>query len=380
MPKWHPRLLRSLAVRTTTFSVLLSVAVLAVAVAAIAGSSAFKPPPFTVPPAGAFILKANPGPKMVDPFTKQAVVLPFWNALPVPAGPVGDASKTYTVCVSHSLFHPFPLSQKSSAALEAKRHPNVKLLYYNTNNDPLQQVRDLNQCLNRKVDGVLVYPHSVGPLTPEIEKLAKAGIPVVGMERTVATNKFLSWVYLDTQQELKLLTKGICAAVHNQGKVVEMPGTLGSSPQITRHGYFVQWMSRYCPKVQLSSTPATDFGAGTGYSVGLSFLRSPASSGVGAIFVDSNGAGEGLVKAEEQVGKKIPIFGIDADCKEIGLIQQGKIAGAVDHNPLHGDVALRLLLMHLNGKTPPHYVLEEPTFLITKANAANALPTCWGPK
>lgn len=380
MPNRHAVRQRRFTLRAAITLVLLAAAATAVSAAVAAASSKFNPPPFTVPPAGAYILKFNPGPKTVDPFTKQPVVLPFWKDLPVPAGPVGDPKKTYTVCVSHSLFHPFPLSQKSSAALEAARHSNVKLLYYNTNNDPLQQVRDLNQCLNRKVDGVLVYPHSVGPLTPEIEKLTKAGIPVVGMERTVATSKFLSWVYLDTQQELSLLTKGICKAVGNKGKVVEMPGTLGSSPQITRHGYFVQWMSTYCPAVKLSSTPATDFGAGTGYSVGLSFLRSPASNGVGAIFVDSNGAGEGLVKAEEQVGKKIPIFGIDADCKEIGLIQQGKIAGAVDHNPLHGDVALRLLLMHINGKTPPHYVLEEPTFLITKSNAAKALPTCWGPK
>jgi ribose transport system substrate-binding protein len=277
------------------------------------------------------------------------------------------------------LLHPFTTGQRDAVALEAARHPNVKIIYYNTNNDALAQIQNINQCISRHVDGIMSYPQAVAPLTPEVEKATAAGVPFVGMERTVATNKFLSWVYLDTSKELALLTPAICQTVHNTGKVVEMPGVLGSSPEITRHGYFTAYMHKNCPNVQLGMTPATDFSAGTGYSVGLTFLQSPASSGVSAIFVDSNGESEGLIRAEQQVGKKIPIFGVDADRRQIHLIQQGLITGAVDHNPLHGDVALRLLIMHVEGKTVPHYVLEEPLFEINKSNAAKALAYSWGP-
>jgi ribose transport system substrate-binding protein len=339
----------------------------------------FKPPPFTVPPGGASVLKLAPGPSATGPQSKSPIVLPFWGNFPVKDGPIGDATKTYTFCVSQSLIHPFTTGQRDAVALEAARHPNVKIVYLNTNNDAAQQIQDMNSCMNRKAAGVMIYPQAVAPLTPVIEKLTKAGIPIVGMERTVATNKFLSWIYLDTEKELGLLVPEICKTVGNKGKVVEMPGVPGSSPAITRHGYFVAAMKKNCPNVQLGTTPATDFSAGTGYSVGLTFLRSPASNGVSAIYVHSNGESEGLVRAMKQVGKKIPIFGIDADRKQIGLIKDGWIAGAVDHNPLHGDVALRLLIQHIEGKKVPLYVLETPLFLITKANADKALNYSWGP-
>jgi ribose transport system substrate-binding protein len=353
---------------------------------AASGSNAddgtFTPPEFTVAPADAEVIQADPGPKMKGPITGGQISLPFWNLFPVKDGPIGDPSKTYTICVSHSLIHPFPVSQKESAEMEAARHPNIKLIQRNTDNDPLQQIRDLKDCMNRKVDGVLVYPHSVGPLTPVIEDLTDAGIPVIGMERTVATEKYTSWIFLDTEDELDLLTASICKEVGNEGTVAEMPGVLGSSPQILRHGYLVQGLKKHCPKVKLIATPATDFSSGTGYSVGLQFLRSPAADDIKAIFVASTGAGEGLRRAMDQVGKDIPIFGVDASCKEIEMTKEGKFAGLVDHNPLHGDLALRLLILHLEGKKVPKFIKQPltPHFTITPENADKALPTCWGPQ
>lgn len=348
-----------------------------VGLAAVASAVAFTPPPFTVPPPGATVLQPSPGPQVKGPQSGTPVVLPFWGAFPVKAGPIGDPSKTYTFCVSQSLIHPFTTGQRDAVALEAARHPNVKINYLNTNNDAIRQIQDLNTCINRKVAGIMVYPQAVAPLTPVIEKATKAGIPVVGMERTVATNKFTSWIYLDTGAELKKLVPEICKEVKNTGTVIRMPGVLGSSPEITRGGYFRQYMGQFCPNVKLGVTPATDFSAGTGYTVGQTFLRSSASKGVSAIFVDSNGIAEGLIRAMQQTGKKIPIFGIDATCREIKLIKQGWITGAVDHNPLHGDVALRLLIKNLAGEKVPKYVLERPLGEINKANAT--LKGCWGP-
>jgi ABC-type sugar transport system substrate-binding protein len=344
--------------------------------------STFVPPKFTTAPEGAVELKSEPGPLLKAPMTGGTVSLPFWNSFPVKEGPIGDPKKTYTICVSHSLIHPFAVGQKESAAMEAARHPNLKLIQQNTDNDPLQQIRDLNDCMNRKVDGVTTYAHSVGPLTPVIEKLTAAGIPVVGMERTVATDKYASWIFLDTEKELDLLTQSICKQIGGKGTVAEMPGVLGSSPQILRHGYLVQGLKRHCPAVKLVQTQATDFGSGKGYTAGLQFLRSPASDNVDAFFVASTGAGEGLVKAEEQTGKKIPIFGVDASCKEIEMTKAGKFAGLVDHNPLHGDVAVRLLIMAIEKKPIPKAVSEPvtPPFVITPETADKAMATCWGPK
>jgi ABC-type sugar transport system substrate-binding protein len=342
-------------------------------------TAANDPNAFLSAPAGATLLQPKLGAKTTGPITHAPLALPYEGDYSVPAGPIGDPKKTYTICFSQALIHPWATAQKESVMLEAKRHPNVKILYYNTNNDPLEQIRNLSQCQSRKVDAVLVWPHSVGPLTPQINKLCKAGVPVVGMERTVGTHCFTSWIYFDVAGEMDMVAKAVCQQVGNQGKVAEALGTLGSSPEILRHGGFSAGLKKNCPKVQLVTTPATDFGEGTGYSVGLTFLRSPASQGVKAIFADATEAGQGILKAENQVGKSIPIYGVDADRQQVAQVQQGKLAGIVDHTPLHADLALRLAILQLEHKKVPQFVNIEAPALITKDNAGKAVGVAWGP-
>lgn len=343
-----------------------------------AGGS-FRPPALTVAPAGATSLSLKPGPVMKGPLTGAKLVLPYFGDYPVPAGPIGDPKKTYTICFSQPLIHPWATAQKESVMLEAARHSNIKMLYFNTDNDPLQQIQDLNQCIDRKVDGILVWPHSVGPLTPEINKIAQAHIPLVGMERTVATTQYTSWVFLNFAHELSDVAQAVCTKIGGTGKVAEVLGTLGSSSEILRHGYFQQYLKQDCPKAQLITTPATDFGENTGYSVGLTFLRSSSSEGVKAIFADATEAGQGVLKAEAQVGKTIPIYGIDADRQQIKQVENNQLAGIIDHTPLHADLALRLLILDLEHKPIPHYVNIPSPPLITSANAAHAYATGWGP-
>jgi ABC-type sugar transport system substrate-binding protein len=143
---------------------------------------------YLIPPAGATTVPFSPGPLLTDPIAKADVELPFFKAYPLPDGPIGDPNKTYTFCFSQALIrHPWPTAQRGSMMLEAERHPNVKLLFYNTDNDPLKQIQDLETCAAQKPDAIIVWPHSIKPLTPEIEKLTDEGFKVVGVERTVAT-------------------------------------------------------------------------------------------------------------------------------------------------------------------------------------------------
>src|SRR5687768_2858894 len=72
------------------------------------------------------------------PVTGAQIALPYTNVLPLPDGPIGDPNKTYTFCFSQALTgSTWAVGQQESVMIEAARHPNVKLLTYNTNNDPL---------------------------------------------------------------------------------------------------------------------------------------------------------------------------------------------------------------------------------------------------
>lgn len=333
----------------------------------------------TAPP-GAVVLSPNPGPVVKAPITGNPLRLPYFSDYPVPAGPIGNPHKTYTFCFSQSLIdNPWVTAQKESVMLEAARHPNVKILYFNTNADSLQQVQDINTCLSLHVNGILVWPNTVGALTPEITKLCAAHILVIGMERTVDTHCPNSWIYLDYLGEMNEVTQAICKQVNDTGIIGHVPGTLGSSPQILREEGLVAGIHKYCPHVKIVTTPATDFGEETGYQVGLTFLSSPASTGVKAIWCDSTEIAQGVLRAEQKLGKKIPLYGSDASRVQIRLVEDGELAGILDHTPLHGDLALRLAIMAVEGKSIPKYVDLKALPLIVPQNAAQAYATGWGP-
>ncbi|MDQ0799024.1 hypothetical protein [Arthrobacter sp. SLBN-112] len=99
---------------------------------------------YLVAPSSAVKVKSEEGTPVTSPDGKQ-FTMPYSNIAPLPDGPVGDPAKTYTVCFSQAdSIGSWAVAQRESAAIEAARHPNVKVLYYNTNNDPLKQVQDLD--------------------------------------------------------------------------------------------------------------------------------------------------------------------------------------------------------------------------------------------
>jgi ribose transport system substrate-binding protein len=335
---------------------------------------------YLVPPSNAQVIEPVANPELVaDPITREKIALPYADAFPVPEGTIGDASKQYTVCFSQALIrHPFPVSQRASMMIEEAKHPNLKVLYYNTDNDPLKQIQDLQTCVAQKPDAILVWPHSVAPLTPAIKKVHDAGNIVIGMERSVATDDYTSWIYLDDSAETSMLAEAIAAQLGGKGKIAETSGAIGSSPQIIRNYGFTKALKKIAPEIEIVTTTPTDYSEAQGFSVALQFLGSPAAADIKAWFVHSGAIALGMEKAMKQLGHDIPIYTIDGSKREVQAVIDGRITAIAPHNPLHGDVALRMAIWAIEGKEIPKDVKLAPAPLITKDNAAAALDAAWG--
>lgn len=343
------------------------------------GSGKIDEKAFLSAPEGAEVIEPKPGVGVTGPITKKGLVLPFNGQYPVPDGPIGDAKKTYKFCFSQGLVgNPWTTAQKESVMLEAARHPNVKVLYYN-NNDASQQVNDLKNCQNQKVDAALVWPQTIGALTPQVKAMCDAGMTIVGMERTVATDCFKSWIYLDADHMVESLADAIAKDIGGKGVVVESQGTPGSAPQIQRHEGFIKRMAEKYPDIKVVQAPATDFGQTTGYQSALDFLKSGNGQNVDAWYVQYSEIGIGVAKAMKQLKRSgIPIYGIGDDKNAVRGILDGSFAALTPATPLHGDVALRLAILAVEGKSVPHDVLLRETQMVTKENAAEFLKTTWG--
>lgn len=313
------------------------------------------------------------------PVQGSNLYMPYTDVLPLPDGPVGDPNKTYTICFSQALTgSTWAVAQQESAMVEAARHPNVKIKTYNTNNDPLKQVADVDSCLAQDVNAVVIWPHSVEPLTPEIEKINKSGKVVVGMERTVATRDYSSWVYLDNAQATRDLAKAVGEKLGGKGIVVETDGAVGSSPQILRRAGFVDALKELYPEITVEFTAPTDYSRGQGYKVALDYLQANPDKKIGAWYDQYSEIGFGIDQALKDYKRTdIPHYSIVDGKAAVNAVKDGVFEAVAPWNPLHADVAVRAALYHLTNKEVPKDILLQQPPLITKSNATEQLQQSW---
>lgn len=317
-----------------------------------------------------------PGPVVTGPVSGREFSLPFSASLPLEDGPIGDSQRTYTFCFSQSLIQSsWADAQRESAMLEAARHPNLRLRFFNTDDDAAKQVEDLDACTADHPDAILVWPHSVARLTFAVEHAKKAGLIVVGMERAVATRNYDSWIWLDYPQETSDLAEAVAAQVGVKGVVGEVPGTMGTSPQILRHDGFMKAIARY-PGIKVVTTRPTNYTTVEGYRVALDFLK--AGTHIDAWYVHYSAIARGVWQAMQELGRTdIPIF-THVDGKEaVQDVFDGAFRAVAPHTPLHGDLAVRAAAYLVMGKEVPKDILLSSSPLITKENADEWLHRSW---
>ncbi|WP_432855080.1 substrate-binding domain-containing protein [Amycolatopsis sp. CA-161197] len=331
-------------------------------------------------PADSVRVDAKPGPPVVGPINHTAFSLPYAGFLPLPDGPVGDPNRQYTICFSQAdSVGSWAVAQRESAMVEQARHPNLKVLYYNTNNDPLKQVADVDSCLAQHVDAVVIWPHSVEPLTPEIEKVAQSGTVLVGMERTVATSDYSSWIYLDNVAATKDLALAVGKSMGGKGTVVETDGAIGSSPQILRRDGFVKALNEAYPEITVDFTAPTDYSRNQGYKVALDYLQAHPGKKIGAWYSQFSEIGYGVHQAlaDYNQASSVPQYTIVDGRTADQAVAGGTFQALAPWNPLHGDLAIRAAIYHLTGKQVPKNLLLQQPPLVTRQNAAEQLAATW---
>lgn len=333
---------------------------------------------FLLPPDGAVSFSAEQSQPLVAPTSGEPMSLPYAHVLPLPEGPIGDPDRTYTFCFSQALAgSTWAVAQADSVALEAARHPNVEVIYRNTDNDPLQQVTDIETCNAQGVDGFVIWPHSVETLTPEIEKLYEEGKVVVGMERTVATRDYSTWIYLDNVQATGDLARQVCADLGGQGVIAETEGAIGSSPQILRRDGFQAGIEETCPDVEIVYTAPTDYSRGQGYEVGLDFLQTGQEVDAWFTHYTEIGVGVDQALADFDLRGTVPHYSIVDGTVAVQNLMDGMFTAIAPWTPVHGDVGLRAAIYHVTGmEVPTDLVLQQPP-LITADNAADQLALTW---
>lgn len=244
---------------------------------------------------------------------------------------------------------------------EASFYPGMKVTIKTAYDSNQQQIRDIESFIADRVDLIIVSPNAAIPLTSVVEIAMSAGIPVILVDRKISSDNYTAFVGADNYQIGKEV--GIYAAtmLNGRGRVVEIRGLEGSTPETERHRGFMSVLGNY-PDIKVV---ADDFG---------NWLRKDAREKMQELLTDQQmidlvfahndemaiGAYEALQM--NNLLKKPIMLGIDALSTPDGGIQQ-VINGVLDATfiyPTGGEKAIQVAYNVLTNK-----VFERENVLYT---------------
>jgi ribose transport system substrate-binding protein len=109
-----------------------------------------------------------------------------------------------------------------------------KLIITDAGHDDAKQVADIQDLVSRGVDLLIVSANTQQALDPAVSQAMDAGIPVVMMDRRVASDNFVTFVTASDAMMGRLFAQWIAEKLGGKGNVIMLAGQAGSSPSENR--------------------------------------------------------------------------------------------------------------------------------------------------
>jgi len=220
-----------------------------------------------------------------------------------------NKGKTYTIafsqCVGGDQWRQTMLAEMDR---ELFFHNNIVFLYRDAGGNSETQVKQIEELVKHHIDLLIVSPNEAKPLTPIIERVYDAGIPVVVVDRRTNTNKYTAFVGASNFEVGQNAGRYAASLLKGNGNIIEVTGLPDASPVIDRHNGFMDIISHYpglhyLKKIDDNSKPFTQVETNT--------LRD--NKNIDLVYAQNDFMAFDAFKICKSLGleKKIKIIGID---------------------------------------------------------------------
>lgn len=239
------------------------------------------------------------------------------------------------------------------------------------------QIAALHSFLAQGVDAVILAPQKKDGFEPALRELAKAGIPVVLVDRGLACDPSLyaTLIASDFTAEGRMAADWLVAHTQGDVRIAELEGTAGSDPAIERKRGFDERIASQ-PRMRIVKSVSAEFQLPKGKEAMEAILKSEAN-GVDAVYAHNDDMALGAIQALEAAGRKpgadVLVLSIDATKGAFEAIVAGKLSCAVECSPLLGPAAFDAIEKLRRGEAvEKRTVVQDRVF--DAQNAAAELP------
>jgi ribose transport system substrate-binding protein len=229
-----------------------------------------------------------------------------------------------------------------------------------TNPDPAEEVERMQALIDAKVDAIFLAAHDETVLAPSVVAARRACIPVFLIDRAVDTSvarpgeDYVSYLASDFRKEGELAAEWLIEATNGEANIIELEGTVGSSPGVQRKQGFDALVEKESGMTIMASESA-DFNEQKGYEATLRLMDENPTANV--IYSHNDAMSFGVITALEELGKvpgeDVLIVSIDGTKQATQDVLDGKIGVVVECNPKFGPIAFDTMLDYANGKDVP---------------------------
>ena len=254
-----------------------------------------------------------------------------------------------------NLGEPWRVQMNADIKAAAEKHPELKVIFKDAQNDTLQQRAQIEEFVSGKVNLLIVSPKEAQPLTEPVAHAMDAGIPVIVLDRRLVGDKYTCFIGADNKKIGKAAGEWIVKALGGKGNVVELMGLQTSTPGQDRHSGFMEGIAGSNIKIV--------------FSADMKWLEPAARNEmesalaqfdkIDLVYAHNDDGAHGAYLAAKAAGrdKQMKFVGIDALPQEgVVYVQQG-ILDATFQYPTGGAEAIDTALKILHGENVPKEIV-----------------------
>lgn len=232
------------------------------------------------------------------------------------------------------------------------------------------QIMAVRRFIQLRVDYIVIMPLSETGWDSVLQEAKDAGIPVIVADRMVdVENDSLyaahvgSNVYAQAQKAVAWMEKKYRNA--DRVNIIHIQGTPGSTAQLGRTGALEDGLAAH-ENWNLLTQLDGDFTQAKTYGIMDQYLSElPPGQTIDVVYCENDNEAFGAIQALEErgyvCGRDVDIISFDATRNALKLCMEGKIALAVECNPLQGPLVEEIIQTLEAGQTPKkqHYIEEQ---------------------
>jgi len=242
------------------------------------------------------------------------------------------------------------------------------------------QIAAIRSYIQQHVNVIAFSPVVESGWDAVLNEAKRAGIPVILTDRAVDskdTSLYKTFIGSDFIKEGEMAGEYLAKAVNGKAKIIELQGTIGSSPANDRQKGFADYIKDH-PDMQIIASQSGDFARDKGRQVFETLYQ--AHPEATALYSHNDEMTMGAIAAMEAAGKvpgkDLIIASIDGTKDAANALSSGKVVVVVECNPKFGPAAFAAVEKYGNGeKIEARLVNTDRVF--TKDNVAAYLPEAY---